>query len=910
MPKKPLNFKIDDWIQLIQSQACNGVIILNGRGEIIGFNEKILDIWECSLENITTDGKPIILWDFLKIEFPFSELLGEVKKVGNVHINKVKFFSLKQNEKVAKVSGWVLKQDDDDFITGWLWYDITDFYSSIETAHFEFLKETLNKVFYNAPIMYFLWEVKSDFTTEILGINELSQRELGISASELLGKDFVSFAIPEPWKKPIQKYIRYIYGKLEPYLGNHPIFNKDGEEIYVRWLDVPIKLMDNRVWVVSIGENIHERAKLERRLRESEQRYKRMLEAVTDYVFHVVIHNGEVVETVHSPGCESVTGYTPDDFKKDPYLWLNMVVEEDRRRVIDYANALMRGEPQSPITHRIYRKDGQVRWIRNTSVLIYNENNQVIGYDGIIRDITEEVLAYEKLQKSEELYRNIVEQLVEGYLRIDVTGRISFANQSALEMLGSDVTQTSVSLFDLVVGEDRDKLVSAISRIINRESRAEIVELKLSEKTKLPGNVVECSILPIISISEHIAGFSVLMRNITQRKRELERILDIQKKDSLANLVGGLAHDLNNLLMVMQGHLDLLQAEYYSESLPTTVAEHITGVQESITKAGDLCKQMMLYAGKGVFFNKRRLELNDFIKKILPLINATITRKITLDVNLTNIPLWIDADELLLRQAVLGIIANAVEAIGSKSGRIRIRTSSDFYTEEMLSEFLVDDPKPKTGQYVILEIEDTGCGISSENLEKIFDPFFTTKFLGRGLGLSAIYGIVRKHNGNIKVESEEGKGTKVVVLFPFAIEGFEETKDLKGVFNLESEDEYILLLDDEEHLGLIIERVLKSRGYNVIRKNNVGDFIALLGSGEVSKVKLIILDVNFSEEEIERLLSDICKSGIEIPILLCSGVEEKEISDRYSKLIFAKIRKPFLINEIIEVVDSFWKTLS
>lgn len=905
MPYIPSNEKINEWINLIYSQSCRGVIILNESTEILGFNEDILRIWECPQEFLQPKDKPVCLSEVIRLEVPITKYIDELKNLGHIKIQKIKFSTFKGNNRIASISGWVMKNDESGCITGWLWCDTTDFYANMEKSLFDFLREMLNGIFHKAPMLYFLWEIKPDYTTEILGINELSEKEIQISVNDVLGKDFINFAVPTPWRKPIMKYVKQMYEKPQPYLGNHPVINSRGEEIYVRWLDVPVKPAEDRVWVVSIGENIQERTKLERRLRESEQRYKRMLEAVTDYVFHVKIYNGEVVETIHSPGCESVTGYTPEDFKRDPYLWLNMVVEEDREKVINYANAIMRGEPQSPITHRIYRKDGQIRWIRNTSVLIFDEDNKVIGYDGVIRDVTGEVMAYEKLQRSEELYRNIVEQLVEGYLRIDISGRITFANRSAAEMLGLESSHTSTNLFDFVSDVDRDKFISAISRIVNRETKFEVVECELSDKTDSPGEIIECSVIPISSVYEHIIGFSVLMRNITQRKKELERMLDIQKKESLANLVGGLAHDFNNLLMVMQGHIDLAFAEFYPNPIPQQILEHMNGVQSAITKAGELCKQMMLYAGKGVFLKKKELELNRFLRDITPLLEATITRKIHLEMELSESPLWVEGDELLLRQAVLGIVANSVEAIEPKSGRITIRTNERFYTDDMLANFIADEPRPKSGKYVEVEVEDTGCGISAENLKNIFDPFFTTKFLGRGLGLSAIFGIVRRHKGAMKVESEEGKGTKVSIILPSVI----KQGEMEGTDEVIVKKESILLVEDDLYLASVLTRVLNSKGYCVIYKDSIDSALSVLRSKEVSQIKLIILDIGSTDQDLVEVFSKFDELRLKIPILLCGGSQIENIPKECDKIILAKVRKPFLIGEITEIVDQFWKTL-
>ncbi|WP_321506554.1 PAS domain S-box protein [uncultured Methanoregula sp.] len=202
--------------------------------------------------------------------------------------------------------------------------------------------------------------------------------------------------------------------------------------------------------IVSVIEGL-ERRSAEKALRESEERYRTLIEAVTDYIFTVRIESGQVTETTHGPGCEAVTGYTTRDFDTDPGLWLRMVVEEDRPGVILQVERILAGKEVQAIEHRIVRKDGGVRWVRNTTVPHYNANGSLIAYDGLIQDITGRKRDEQALRESEGRYSAIFSNSYSVSLLIDPdTGMIVDANDAAVRYYGYSRDQlTSMGIFDL-----------------------------------------------------------------------------------------------------------------------------------------------------------------------------------------------------------------------------------------------------------------------------------------------------------------------------------------------------------------------------------------------------------------------------------------------------------------------------
>ncbi|UCD86965.1 MAG: PAS domain S-box protein [Desulfobacterales bacterium] len=169
------------------------------------------------------------------------------------------------------------------------------------------------------------------------------------------------------------------------------------------------------------------RKKAQSALRQSEERYRRITDAITDYIYTVRIQDRRPVETIHGPACIAVTGYSAEEFKANPYLWIHVVHETDRHAVEQHANRLLSGAKVQPIEHRIVRKDGAARWVRNTSVPHYDSEGRLIYYDGLVQDITERKLAELALQDSERKYSSLVENSLTG-IYIDQDGKIAFAN--------------------------------------------------------------------------------------------------------------------------------------------------------------------------------------------------------------------------------------------------------------------------------------------------------------------------------------------------------------------------------------------------------------------------------------------------------------------------------------------------
>jgi PAS domain S-box-containing protein len=211
---------------------------------------------------------------------------------------------------------------------------------------------------------------------------------------------------------------------------------KDGSEIEVHLRSTPVDPADLSQGVIFTALDITEGKHAVKALRESERRYRRITEAITDYIFTVRVANGHPAQTYHGPTCEAVTGYTTEEFLSDPFLWIRMVPQEDQDLVRAQASDLLAGHEPRSIEHRIRRKDGQTRWVSNSLVPNYDVEGNLLSYDGLIRDVTNRKIAEETLRESEERYRHLVETMNEGLAMADHDYVFTFINERFAEMLG------------------------------------------------------------------------------------------------------------------------------------------------------------------------------------------------------------------------------------------------------------------------------------------------------------------------------------------------------------------------------------------------------------------------------------------------------------------------------------------
>ncbi len=330
---------------------------------------------------------------------------------------------------------------------------------------------------------------------------------------------------------------------------------------------------------------------------------------------------------------------------------------------------------------------------------------------------------------------------------------------------------------------------------------------------------IEHTCSPVFADDGLFLGTRGSNRDITERVkaeeafRHMERRLhQSQKMESLGILAGGIAHDFNNLLMAVLGNADLALAAL-SPSAPGR--ENLLEITAGCRRAADLCNQMLAYSGRGRFVIEP-LALNEVVQDMLDLLGSVISRKARLDLRLDeHVPLLL-GDASQLSQVIMNLVINASEALGDEEGVIIVSLGETDYPSDHLEVTYQGRDLPG-GRYITLSVADTGCGMDAETQDRLFDPFFTTKFTGRGLGLSAVQGIVRGHGGVLKLDSELGRGSTFTVLFPaLENEATPSTSTNGGEAWGWKGHGTALLVDDEEAVRRVGKRMLESLGFQVL----------------------------------------------------------------------------------------------
>jgi PAS domain S-box-containing protein len=311
-------------------------------------------------------------------------------------------------------------------------------------------------------------------------------------------------------------------------LANHTILiAKDGKEIPIDDSGAPIRNEEGDIiGVILVFRDVSERKRAEQALHQSQERYLRITEAMTDYIFTVRIEAGHPVETVHSPACVAVTGYTPEDFASDPHLWFRMVHEEDREAVQDRIEQMLLGQAVQPLEHRIFRKGGLMRWVRNTLVLNYDSQGKPLSYDGLISDIDERKRTEETLRESEELFRNVYDTAPLAFVVWDIDTRVTDWNKKAEEVFGwSKEEALGRNFFDFLVPEkDRHQVENVVGRLLEGGLPSHSINDNLTKD----GQIITCewNNSALHDDDGNIVGAMSLALDMTERKRAQEALCE------------------------------------------------------------------------------------------------------------------------------------------------------------------------------------------------------------------------------------------------------------------------------------------------------------------------------------------------------------------------------------------------
>jgi len=498
------------------------------------------------------------------------------------------------------------------------------------------------------------------------------------------------------------------------------------------------------------------------------------------------------------------------------------------------------------------------------------------------------------LRESEARFRHLVDVMGEGMWVVDPQGMTTFVNRRMAEMLGcapeemvgqpmsTFMFEEDVSLFQRNMAQRREGIGAQYDFRLRRKDGSEVWTI--------------VTVNPVMDEERRVVSVLGIITDITERRRAEQAQLQSQKLESLGVLAGGIAHDFNNLLTAILGNINLAQMS----TPPLSPAQpYLENLEKSVHRATALTRQMLAYSGKGRF-TVAPLDLNQAVEEMSHLLGVSISKKVTLRFQLQPGLPALMAEASQIQQVVMNLVTNASEAIGGQEGIVSIRTSVQTFAEADLAR-VFPGQAIEPGPFLTLEVADTGQGMTPEVQARIFEPFFTTKFTGRGLGLSAMQGIVRGHKGGIRVYSEPGKGSTFKLIFPVGLEAVPAWPEKDGPAGWTGSGT-ILVVDDEEGVRAVAEGLLRSMGFDVIHARDGLEALEQFKAGH-GAIKAVLMDLTMPHMDGAETFRELRRLDPHCRVVLTSGYNELDAVQGFlGKGLAAFLQKPFHHTDLMQAM--------
>jgi len=516
----------------------------------------------------------------------------------------------------------------------------------------------------------------------------------------------------------------------------------------------------------------------------------------------------------------------------------------------------------------------------------------------------------ERLRDSEARYRFLADNALDFISLHDPSGKYLYASPAARRMLGyrpEEMTGCPVSAY--LAPADFERIGEGDRRLVSGEVSAVTLELRLRRKDGTFADVETVS-SAVPDDRGQIRQILRVTRDITERKRMENRLVEGQKAETIGMLAGGVAHEFNNLLAGISGAVEMLGLLLAGNAETERFLEMIGRLGNRATV---LTRQLLAYAGQGKY-SPEIIALNKVVMEDVPVLKAALPASVDLDLELAEDSPLVAADITQMKQIITSLCLNAGEAMPD-GGILTIRTRREGATPEVFAGTdatgaagkCVRSGRPVAGERSVLEVSDTGCGMGPGTMERIFEPFFSTKFIGRGMGLAAVRGIVEAHDGEIVVRSGVGKGTTVSVAFPVAT-GMPKESESRDALPLCGTG-LILVADDEDDVRSVVRSLLESFGYKVLEARDGREAVERFRERR-GEIDLVLLDLMMPRMTGEEAFAEIRRISPEVRAILASGYDE---SGRLREIVAAGfetfLQKPFRRRELGQKVGEALATI-
>jgi len=629
--------------------------------------------------------------------------------------------------------------------------------------------------------------------------------------------------------------------------------------------------------------------RMRRRLFEREELFRLISDNAADMIA-VVDMEGKRIYNSQSYG--RVLGYEENELRSSSSF--EQIHVDDRERVREAAEEARRTGIGEALEYRIRHKDGTWRVFESTASVIRSPAGEPQKLVIVNRDVTERKKAAESLRQSESGFRSVVEDAPYGIFRCRSDGKMLSANPALQRMLGyedrEELLRRNLAEDVFSSGSEFQKLKSLLDD--GKEFKDVAIEMKRRDGVQI---TLRCSGRSTKD-NESSRSFDVFAEDVTE-KRILERQLQMAAKmEAVGRLSGGIAHDFNNLLGVIIGYSQLLKRKLDPRS---PLLEHAEEIEKAGKRAAALTRQLLAFSRQQVL-TPAVLNLNDLVTDMVKMLPRLIGEDIAVSTLMASDLGSVKADRGQIEQVIMNLAVNARDAM-PEGGKLLIKTSNRTLDQAYARQHAGARP----GQYVMLEVADSGMGMDTDTLTHIFEPFFTTKGVGKGtgLGLATVYGVVKQSEGYIWVDSEPGKGASFQVFLPKVSE--EKTDELPAATQQRTatiSSETILLVEDSDPLRKLTQSFLESSGFRVLVAADGEDALRVAGL-HPEKIHLLVTDVVMPGINGRVLAERLLAKQRGMKVLFISGYTDSfNAVHGVRERGMALLNKPYTEEELIEGV--------
>ena len=744
--------------------------------------------------------------------------------------------------------------------------------------------------------------IATDTQGAIIRMNPTAEKLTGWSAAESLQTpiekvfSIVNSTTHQALENPIHRAL--FSGKIAFINNDVTLIDKSGHEYRIESNSALIKNSDQDIiGGILVFHDESEQHKIRQILRENEMRLKLHVEQTP---LGVIEWDTDFIAKEWNPAAEKIFGYNRNEatgLQYKDFLAPKSSIDSDTDSLESFYN-----DPD--VDHRVREhitKDGKnivCEWY-NTPLM--DANGKLMGVASLVQDISERVHHDRALTQHRLEQKQLLDYMLDAVISINVDGVILSANKSAETLFGYTAKEIlGIDAVELVAQNSQQHYAAALHSLIDNQSNDVFLKANETSVIDKQGRVLPVRYTVGKPPSDDIENqrYIVSIHNLTAEKQKEEQLRHSQKMDALGKVTGGIAHDYNNMLGVILGYTELLRL-----AMPKT--PQLEGYLEKIEQAGErgaTLTKKMLSLSRHQPIEASVVDINSVLFEQQYMLQKLLTARISIDMQLSPSP-WmvlIDAGDFL--DVIINLSINAMHATDA-SGSLKFRSTNKTYTEHNGAA-----PNLLAGDYVVLEISDTGKGMDKDTLDHIFDPFFTTKGeKGSGLGLSQVYGFMERSHGTITARSKLDVGTCFTLYFPRFQPNSDAPKEGIEVpeLTLLRGNETILVVDDEVNLLALAKEILSNNGYNVYIASSGEEALGIL---KEKKINLVLSDIVMPEMDGYDLAHEIKIRHPRTLIQLVSGFNDAFNArnfdpDLYKNIINKPYSSDILLRKIRKALD-------